>query len=266
VTPGVAWEHITVNMKNKFLADVALRKAVFTAINRNEIITKTIPFFDKGKPLGNHMLLPTQAGYKDNVTALGYGDGKIDAAKKILTDAGYTTDGTTLKTKTGEVVPPLSFVYTEGNTPRKQSAELIQNQLKPLGIQIKIDPTQDLGGSLDDHKFDFIQFAFVGGPSLTANIDLWKTGGGGNYPQISDPKIDAAMEKVATELDPVKTAELLNEADVVVSELAGDLPLFQKPNFLAVSHNYVNIRPNGTSMTSTYNIEEWATRATGSAK
>ena len=46
-----------------------------------------------------------------------------------------------------------------------------------------------------------------------------------------------------------------------MSQAAADLPLFQKPNFLAVSHDFVNIRPNGTQMTTTYNIEEWARRA-----
>jgi peptide/nickel transport system substrate-binding protein len=266
VTPGVAWEHVTVNMKNKFLADPALRKAIFTAINRKEVITKTLSFFDKAAPLGNHMLLPSQPGYKDNVTQFGYGDGKIDAAKKILTDAGYTVDPSGLKTKSGEAVAPLRFVYTKGNTPRQNAVELMQNQLKPLGITIKIDPTESLGDSLDNHDFDLIIFAFVGGPALTANIDLWKTNGGGNYPGYSDPKADEVLKQVATEFDPAKAADLLNQVDVMVSEAAADLPLFQKPNFLAVSHDFVNIRPNGTQFTSTYNIQEWASRATPAAK
>ena len=266
VTPGVAWEHVTVNMKNKYLADKALRKAIFTAIDRKQIISKTLSFFPAAKPLDNHMLLPSQPGYKDNVTQFGYGNGKVDEAKKILTDAGYTVDPAGLKTKSGETVPPLAFAYTKGNTPRQQAVELMQSELKPLGITIKVTPIDSLGDTLDNHAFDLIIFAFVGGPFLTANVDLWKTGGGGNYPQYSDPKSDELLKQVATELDTAKATDLLNQVDVMVSDAAADLPLFQKPNFLAVSHDFVNIRPNGTQMTSTYNVDQWSSRATAAAK
>jgi len=261
VTPGVAWEHFTVNTKNKFLADLALRKAIFTAVDRKAIISKTLSFFSAAKPLDNHMLLPSQPGYQGNIGDLDYGNGNVEKAKKILTDAGYKVDPSGLKTKSGETVPPLKVDYTKGNEPRQQAVLLLQAQLKPLGINVAVTPIDSLGDALDNHDFDIIIFAFVGGPYLTANVDLWKTGGGGNYSQISDPKIDDLMKQVASELDAKKATDLLNQADKLVFEDAADLSLFQKPNFLAVSHEFVNIRPNGTQMTSTYNIEQWATRA-----
>jgi hypothetical protein len=39
-----------------------------------------------------------------------------------------------------------------------------------------------------------------------------------------------------------------------------DLPLFQKPVYLAIDHNYVNIRPNATQTGPQYNVYEWSAR------
>jgi peptide/nickel transport system substrate-binding protein len=262
LTRGPNWEHLTFNTKNKFLADAPLRKAMATAINTKEIITKTIGFFPAAAPLGNRMLLPGQEGYQDNLAGTGYGSGDLEKAKKILTDAGYTV-GTDLKTKAGEVVPPLRFRYSEGNVPRQQAVELMQNSLKGLGIQVTIQPTASLGDTLEEHDFDAIIFAFIGGPFLTPNVDLWKTGGGGNFSQWSNPAADKLLDQVATELDMKKAADLLNQVDVLVTADMPDLPLFQKPVYLAVDHNYVNIRPNATQVGPQYNVHQWATRATG---
>ncbi len=99
LTKGPTWEHIDLNFQNRWLADKALRQAIFTAIDHKAIISKTVgPFFDGAAPLNNHNIMPGQPGYKDVVTPTGQGDGNLDAAKKILTDAGYTISGTTLKT------------------------------------------------------------------------------------------------------------------------------------------------------------------------
>src|SRR5258708_29089153 len=52
---GLTWEHLDLNLKNTALADVKLRQAIFTAINRKDIIDKTIGQFVPGAPpLNNH--------------------------------------------------------------------------------------------------------------------------------------------------------------------------------------------------------------------
>ena len=80
------------------LADTALRQAIFTAINRQDIIDKTVkPFFPTAAPLNNHNYMPGMAGYKDDITATGQGTGDAAKAEQILQGAGYTgaTDGGT---------------------------------------------------------------------------------------------------------------------------------------------------------------------------
>jgi len=262
LTKGPTWEHIDLNFKNKFLADAALRKAIFTAIDRKAIISKTVgPFFDGAAPLNNHNIMPGAPGYKDVVAATGQGAGNLDAAKKILTDAGYTISGTTLKNKAGETVPPLRFSFTTGNALREATGEVVQNELAPLGIQVTITPIKSLGGTLASGDFDMIIFAWVGSPFLAGAFNQWGSTGGSDYNHYSNPQVDDILTQVKTTLDYNKVYDLLNQADTLMAADASVLPLFQKPVFLAVSNKFVNIRNNANSSGPAYNIQDWGLKA-----
>jgi peptide/nickel transport system substrate-binding protein len=262
LTKGPTWEHIDLNFKNKFLADAALRKAIFTAIDRKAIISKTVgPFFDGAAPLNNHNIMPGAPGYKDVVTATGQGAGNLDAAKKILTDAGYTISGTTLKNKAGETVPPLRFSFTTGNALREATGEVVQNELAPLGIQVTITPIKSLGGTLSSGDFDMIIFAWVGSPFLAGAFNQWGSTGGSDYNHYSNPQVDDILTQVKTTVDYNKVYDLLNQADTLMAADASVLPLFQKPVFLAVSNKFVNIRNNANSSGPAYNIQDWGLKA-----
>jgi peptide/nickel transport system substrate-binding protein len=262
LTTGGTWEHIILNTKNAALADEALRKAMFTAVNRQEIIDKTVgTYFKKAAPLNNRMFAPGSPGYKDNVTATGIGSGKIDDAKKILTDAGYKIEGGKLIGKNGQPVPPLRFRYTTGNAVRQQTAELFQNQMKQLGIEITIQPLTSLGGTLDSGDFDVIVFAWVTTPNVTGSNSIWRSDGGQNYTKWGDPAVDKALDDGAKELDVNKLHDLYNQADELISKGASDLPLYAKPVAIFVYSDYANVRNNPTAEGQTYNIEEWGLRA-----
>jgi peptide/nickel transport system substrate-binding protein len=259
---GPTWEHIDLNLKNKYLADPALRKAIFTAIDRKQIIAKTVgPFFAGAAPLNNHYIMPGSQGYKDAITPTGQGAGNLDAAKKILTDAGYTVDPSGLKAKDGTVVPPLKFVFTVGNTLRQDTGTVVQGELASLGIKITLSPTQSLGHSLTNHDFDMIVYAWVGTPFYSSNRDIWTTGGGQDYGSYSNPQVDALWKQAATELDPQKQLDQINQADTIMAQDAYVLPLYQKPVFIATYDKYINVRNNPTSMGPSYNVQEWGMKA-----
>ena len=53
--------------------------------------------------------------------------------------------------------------------------------------------------------------------------------------------------------------DLLNQADEMMAKDAYVLPLFQKPTFIAVYSDFVNIRHQpDAARVSTYNIQDWA--------
>ena len=255
---GLTWEHLDFNETNPVLKDKTLRTAIFTAVNRKEIIAKTIGQFVPGaQPLNNHMYVPGQPGYKDNVTSTGQGSGDVTKAKKMLTDAGYTGVGSALKNKAGQAVN-IRCSYTAGNVLRQQTCVLLQSELKPLGVTLKPTPTDDLGGTLDSGDFDLIIFAWVGTPFVVSGAQqIFKLKGGADYGKNNDPAVEQALDTASSETDAAKVQDDINKADVALTADAYNLPLFQKPTFLAAYSNIVNLRDNATSVGPPYNVQEW---------
>jgi len=263
LTKGPTWEHVDLNLRNRWLADVALRKAIFTAIDRKAIIAKTVgPFFPGAVPLNNHNIMPGRPGYADVITATGQGDGNVEAARKILTDAGYTISGSTLRTRAGETVPALRFSFTNGNALREATGEVVQNELAQLGIQVTLTPLKSLGATLSTSDFDMVIYAWVGSPFLLNVTNQWTSTGGSNYNHYSNAQVDAIFAQVRTTIDYNKIYDLLNQADAIMAADASVLPLYQKPVFMAVDGRFVNIRNNANLSGPAYNIQEWGQKST----
>jgi peptide/nickel transport system substrate-binding protein len=261
---GLSWEHIDLNLQNKFLKDKALREAIFRAIDVQRIINRTTgTFYPDTKPLENHNFVPQSPYYKDVVSATGAGKGDLAAAKQALTAAGYTGVGTQLKTPAGEPVT-LRFRHTEGNVNRAAIGELVQATLKQLGIAVTIQPTNDLSGTLNSGDFDMIVYAWVNTPFFfTGAQQLWGKGAEANYGHWVNDQADALIKQGIQEgLNEAKGADLLNQADALMAQDYYVLPLFQRANFQVAQSGYVNIRPDGTSTGPTYNTEEWGLSAT----
>ncbi|GIJ44950.1 hypothetical protein Val02_18360 [Virgisporangium aliadipatigenens] len=261
VTPGLGWEHLDVNLANPLLADAALRRAIFTAIDRRAIIEKTVGGVDPDlKPLGSHNYVPSQSGYRDVVTAAGQGYGDVTTARRLLVEAGYSGVGTSLSNAGGTRID-LRVSYAAGNDQRRQIAEVIQVQLSELGITTKITPVEEFGRTITTGDFDLILFAWTGAPFPTANaLQTWASDGGGNYGGYRNPVVDDLLKQAAAETDPDRTAVLLNQSDALLTDDAYVLPLFQRPTLLAVNHRFVNVRDNPAGTGPLYNVAEWGLR------
>ncbi len=258
---GLVWEHFEFNEKNQFLSDKVLRTAIYTAIDRKAIIARTIGTFVNGaQPLNNHIYVPGQPGYQDNVTATKQGSGDVSAAKDMLTKAGYTGVGTALKTKDGKPVT-LRCTYSEGNTNRQTECEVVQNTLQQLGIPVTLKTTSDLS-ELGNGNYDIIVFAWVGAPFVVAGAQqIYELKGGADYGANNDPAAEALINKAAQSTDQATVQKLMNQADVLITKDAYELPLYQKPTFLAAYNNVVNIRDNATSSGPPVNVQDWGFKA-----
>lgn len=262
---GLTWEHFDFNLNNEFLADRALRQAMFTAVNRQDLIDSTVgQFNDEVEPLNNHNFVPGVDGYEDVVSQTGQGSGDIEVARQILADAGYTgaEDGGQLTSPDGEAVPPLRIRYTTGNTLRQSQSELFAQYVAPLGVDITIDPTDALGTTLDTGDYDIMVFAWVASPyPFSGGVQLWTTGSGSNYGDYSNPEVDRLITEAATSTDRDAAVEALNESNRIMAEDAYVLPLYQKPTFIAVQDTVANVRDNATLDSPTYNVAEWGLRS-----
>ncbi|MGH3695829.1 MAG: ABC transporter family substrate-binding protein [Pseudonocardiaceae bacterium] len=261
---GLSWEHFDLNLANPFLVDPVLRTAIFTAVDRQAIINKTVgQFTDKIKPLNSHNFVPQQSGYEDVVTETGQGSGNLVRAKQILGAAGYKLDGGQLKTPLGLPVAPMRIRYTVGNQVRQVECELFAQQVKQLGITVDVVSTDDLGATLSQGDYDAIVFAWVATPfPYSGAVQLWVTGQGSNFGRYSNPDVDRLIATAASSTDEVLARETLNQADRRMTRDAYVLPLYQKPTFVALYDDVANVRNNSSLDGPQYNIAQWGFRAT----
>lgn len=260
---GLTWEHFDFNLKNPFLAQEPLRDAMFTAVNRQAIIDATVgQFTDKAKPLNNHNFMPQQDGHTDVVSGTGHGSGNVEAAKRILADAGYRMQGDQLLTPDGRPVPPLRIRYTTGNQIRQDQSELFAQQVKPLGVTVNVEPTDDLGGTLSEGDYDIMVFAWVSSPfPFSGAQQLWTTGSESNYGSYSNPEVDRLIAAAASQTNVAQARQQLNESNRIMAEDAYVLPLYQKPTFIALYDNIANVRNNSSLEGPLYNVAQWGIRA-----
>ena len=260
-----AWDHININLKNELLSDIDVRKAIFTAINIDQILDATYNPITEAEKRTNHVFPVTSEYHVDVISELGQGSGDIETAKQILADAGYTLEGDELKMPDGSDIEPLSLVWLEGNTMREITMTLVQSTLQELGIPANLDPNapDKLGTTLAEGSFDIVEFGWIGSPLFTgAPSQYWNSGSASNYAGIDSEEIDAATEAVVETVDIDEAAALANEAAKLVAAEYVILPVVTTPGLIVMSDEVANIRPNGSTQTGPfYNMEEWGLKA-----
>jgi peptide/nickel transport system substrate-binding protein len=259
VYEGSVWLHIDSNVKNEFLADKALRQAIFTAIDVPDIIAKNFRETEV-QPKGNHFFSNTSEYYTDYVTATGQGTGDVEKAKSILTEAGYTVGAATTTPDGKEIA--LRFRYAETDPVRKTAAELTQAYLAEIGITLNLEaiPDGELGTVLAEADFDLIIFGWVGSAAFTvAPSQYFESGSGSNFGKYSNPAADEAIAKVRSTTDIDEAAQFANEVDAIVAPDAYTLPLFDEPQVFFLSSNVLEGPvANGSSQAGAIeNVREW---------
>ncbi|USY20574.1 ABC transporter family substrate-binding protein [Nocardiopsis exhalans] len=258
VAEGATWEHIDLNLANEQLQDVELRRAIFTAIDRDDIANRN---FGAGYPdyelKNNHTFGSDSEYYVDHYADEPLGTGDIEEATSILEDAGYEV-GDTL-TLDGEEIGPFRLRSTD-TAVRNTSVQLVQAQLAEIGITANIDMTDDLGGMLNAAEYDIVQFGWSGSPYFTATPrQQWHSESGSNFGGYSNEEVDELTEGVDNAPDLDTAADLTNQAIAIHAPEAYVLPIMSEPNYFFVNTDRLaNVHDNlQSSYRATYNIGEW---------
>jgi peptide/nickel transport system substrate-binding protein len=167
---------------------------------------------------------------------------------------------------------------TTGNKAREFTEQIIQEQLKKVGIKLTIKNSPDmLDTKIVGFDYQTILYAWVGSPDPYGNNAIWMSDAipeqcspkqakaeecdysGLNYSKTRDPLVDQLLAATDSEPDPVKRAELYNQADLQLATGAVTVvPLFQKPTQLGYRNTIAGLKDNPTVDGFTWNIEEWA--------
>jgi peptide/nickel transport system substrate-binding protein len=257
---GATWSHFDMNVGNKFLKDLALRQAVFTAIDIEEIKERAFPGTEVPW-LGNHFFNESSPYYQDYTGPANYGKGDLDAATAILTEAGYTWNGDGKLEKDGEQVV-FNFRYASSNEIRKLTGEIIQAQLVEAGIDLELKGFADdeLSSTLSSGDFDLVVYSWVGDPSFTtAPEQYFGPASDSNAGGYDDPVINELLPQVRGTLDLDEAAEAANQVSQQAVAQAYTLPLYSSP--LSIMWNAKMVEGPGANPASQaaalWNLREW---------
>ncbi len=274
-----SWEHLEFQQGAK--AHPALKKkfvrhAIITGINRAQIrevlyVKTGLVESNKDMPVLNSVVYkPFEAAYKP-----AFGRWKFSQRNSIalLKKNGCTGGPDTPSASNSKIfscpgVGELRFAFTttSGNPLRALTFEIIQRQLKSVGIELTprfISPAVLFGGgTLTSGDWQMVMFTFIGGP--TSSNTFWGTGGCGgdqNYYNGCNRKSDVPLKKAQFTADAADRNALLQQADVVMAEDVFIVPLFSRPTHLLRSVRVSGPSRNPTQQGITWNAETWS--ATG---
>ncbi|HKT80185.1 MAG TPA: ABC transporter family substrate-binding protein [Vicinamibacterales bacterium] len=264
---GPNFRHITFNGTTPILRDLNVRLALAAGIDRTTITRALLgPLGVPPQPLGNHIFMANQVGYRDNSTGVARYD--PDKAKTLLDEAGWKLDGRVRK-KGGKTLS-LRLVIPSGVAAARQESELIQNMLAQIGAEVQIDtvPVSDFFDKyVTPGQFDLTIFSWLGTPypigsSKSIYAKPQPAPGGGesiqqNYARIGSDALDDLFTRANGELDHAKAIEIANQADTMIWQEVHSLTLYQRPELIAVKKNLVNFGAFGFALPWVYQDIGW---------
>lgn len=264
-TPAMVWEHIDFNLDNEFLKDANVRKAIAQGVDRQAIVDKVL----YGKTQVAHSwITPNHWAYSDAVTKYAYSK---DEAKKRLEAAGFTLGSAGYYEKGGKRLK-LKLTTTAGNKARELTTQIIQSNLKEIGVEVELEymPSKqffatDGEGPLSARTFEMGLYAWVAGDD-PGGMDIYHSSNipteasaysGQNFPGYKNAKNDDLLVKANAEMDESKRKPLYAEQQKQWTEDLPSLPLYQRVNVAVAKVALKNFRPSPTNTPPTWNVQEW---------
>ncbi|KOC89632.1 ABC transporter substrate-binding protein [Winslowiella iniecta] len=181
---GVSGQYLTINHRDPLLADVRLREALLYGIDRQGIINNLL--YGNGQ-IFNAKIHPQDPAYPDDLNPFPH---SVEKANALLDAAGWrarASDG--IRIKAGKRLAFTLQVPT-GNRTREQSASIIQQNLKAIGVEITIN-VGDFNSTLailQNPKTPF-QLLLMGGmfrPGQYSNNYWWERFSDAQLTQLGD--------------------------------------------------------------------------------
>jgi peptide/nickel transport system substrate-binding protein len=271
--PGLEYNFLFFNLNGlsqSFLHRRNFRQAVSLAIDREAIVR--LVYLGFAAPLSG----PVPAGNKTWIDAkLPRPVRSLSRARDLLAADGFSwfPDGA-LKDPQGRRVE-FSIVTSSGNPERVQMATLIQDDLKPLGMDVHMVPLEFrslLDRVLRTHDYDACLLSLAeadADPNVDMNV--WLSSGGTHLwnPQQKSPataweaEIDGLMRRQIVTRTYAERKPLFDRVQELLMENLPLIPLVSPNILVGAKKGLENFRPAVLEHYALWNIEELCWRGTG---
>jgi peptide/nickel transport system substrate-binding protein len=203
--------------------DLRVRQALLYATDRPTIVSTVFMGYS---PVAHGPLSAVTMGYDPAVE----GTYAYDPAKAadLLDQAGWTdSDGDGIRDKEGAPLTLQAYLQGWGYIP--QVAEMLQSQLKAVGIDLQTQvvsypAAMEAAGKGEHHlapmTFSGSDPSIINSSYLSANAD-----GGFNWSKVRDPEIDRLLTEAVSELDLNQRADRYAQVQQRIMDLALILPI-----------------------------------------
>ncbi|MFO1163368.1 MAG: peptide ABC transporter substrate-binding protein [Reyranellaceae bacterium] len=260
--PALIYEHIDTMLENKLLADRRVRQAILMAIDRKAISDK---LFEGKQPVAEGPISPLDPMYSPTARHYPYDPA---AARKLLDEAGFGDIKTGFRHNAQGERLSIDMTTTAGNRIRELVAQVIQSQLRQVGIELRIktDPPRIFSESLNRRQFSGLaMYAWVQSPEgvprtlfMSTEIPSAENGWSGqNYPGYRNKDMDKALDAAERELDTAKRREFFADIQRIHAEDLPVLPLFFRVDPFVIPKQLKGVVPTGHLNSSTLWIEQW---------
>ena len=265
--PEFAWEHLDIQLGNQghlALRQLYVRQALVTGINRQQITKALYGEIAPGLPsLQNAIFKPFEkAKYKPHAwQPFGFSQKKAIA---LLRGKGCTGGPAAPSSRNNDIyscpgVGKLSFRFfsTAGNQLRSLAFQIMQRQLRSIGIDLENRFRTGVFSVLPTGDWDLFLFTWIGSPDPGGSVEIHRCKGDQNYNAYCNAKVTKALDASNSATDPAKRNALLNEADRLMAKDLPTLPLLARPGFVIHKASVGNVLKNPTLEGPTWNSELW---------
>ena len=237
---GTTWTHVTMNAKEGPLADVNVRKAVASIVNREQIAASAnTPVGAPPITQGDYIFMPGQNGYEDKGLPV-----DSEAATSFLEEAGYEGSAEDGWTKDGEALE-LTVTVPADTATNIQRSEQVQADLNDFGIPVEL-VTVPAATYFSDYvipgNFEMVSFSWVGTafPISSSEALYYPLDSESNFTGTTDDRLGDLYDQANAELDPEARIEIAKQINDVIWDYVPMFPIAPLPNVYAVKDGLVN--------------------------
>jgi peptide/nickel transport system substrate-binding protein len=270
---GYAYEHVDIQygaQGHPALKLPYVRQALVTGMNRSQVAGTLYKEIAPGLPkLDSLIFKPFEKNYKAPFAQYAFNQQKVIS---LLKSKGCTGGPDRPSASNNDIfscpnVGKLSFRFytTTGNQLRALTFEIVQRQLKSVGIELQ--PRFQVGGTLfgttlPSGDWDLIMFTYVQDPtSKDISNDTYGCGGSQNYGNYCDRKVSGMLNKAAITLDAAQREKLLNDAEAIMAKQVPSIPLYARPIYVIRANGVNGPVVNPTQEGTFWNISSWQAAA-----
>jgi len=274
-TPAFQWQHVDIQRGPKghpALDQKYVREALVTGINRQQIVdalwvsTGLVKSAKDLPVLQNNVFFPQQAQYKPHWAKYKFSQKAVIALlkKNKCTGGPSTPSASNSSIWSCPGVGKLSFRFTttSGNQLRALAFEVMQKQLKSVGIELvpNFGPnTLVFGQVLPSGDWDLFMFTFSSSPaSQTNSFGIYGCGGDQNYMNWCNAKASALFRKAGLTPDPAKRNPLMDQGAKIAADDINSIPMWSPPEYLIGSTKVKGLVVNPTQQQPTWNANTWS--------